>query len=78
MTLEACVAFGSASLAVFEVLELHEQDRLEGPRAADLLAELVVSHDRLLRLFAAEDDDEVCGLALSLLVLVDRLTGSYE
>lgn len=78
MTTEACVAFASASAAYWDVVALYEEDRFSDPGDLKLLVELRSGHERLRELFAAEADDEVCGLALSLLVLVDRLIGLLE
>ncbi|HZU79921.1 MAG TPA: hypothetical protein VE991_08385 [Acidimicrobiales bacterium] len=78
VTTEACVAFAVASAAVWDVIELCGEDRLFGSQSLELFVELQAGHSRLRELFAMEADDEVCGLALSILVLVDRLTGQLE
>ena len=79
MTVEACIAFACASLAVSEVAALSERLTERGrSEILELLVELDASHSRLRVLFASEADDEVCGLALSILVLADCLTSSLE
>lgn len=69
--LEACLAFGTASLAVAEVAELLA-DRLPDPTTADLFAELQAAHCRLRNLFANGQDAAVHGVALSVPVLAER------
>ena len=79
MTIEACVAFGCASLAISEVTEHYDRAGGNGrPQVLELLAELRAAHSQLRILFASDADDEVCGLALSILVLADHLTSSFE
>ena len=68
---EACMAFGTASLAVAKVARLIV-DQLPDDRAQELFGELEAAHDRLRDLFAQEEDAAVLALALSILVLVDR------
>jgi len=68
---EACMAFGTASLAVADVARLIV-DGLPDDRTRELFAELEAAHDRLRDLFALEEDAAVHALALSILVLADR------
>lgn len=68
---EACVAFASASQVATEARQAACDSR--SIVALELLAELEAAHDRLRRLFAAGADEDVCCLALSILVLADRL-----
>lgn len=69
-TLEACLDFGAAALAVAETVHL-AADGQNSP-AAHLLVELVAAHDKLRSAFDLERDDLVHALGLSVLVLADR------
>lgn len=77
--IEACIAFASASIVVLELLGLGaaRQDRLSDA-AADLFVDLAAAHSRLRELFVTGSDAEVCGLALSVLVLADRTASALE
>ena len=75
--LEACMAFGMASLAVADAVELVRDQLLDGP-TGDLFAELEVAHHRLRDLFDLGEDTAVHALALSVLVLVDRTTDAIR
>ena len=75
--LEACMAFGMASLAVAEIGESVDGLRPDG-RARELLAELEAAHIRLQDLFDLGEDAAVHALALSVLVLVDRTTDAIR
>lgn len=77
--IEACVAFASASISVLELVRLGEarQDFLPDD-ALELLVELVAAHDRLREIFATGADSDVCGMALSVLVLAERTSLALE
>ncbi len=74
---EACMAFGAASLAVAEVVEMFADSR-PSVRARELLTELESAHHRLRDLFADGQDDAMHALPLSIVVLADRTTGWLE
>ena len=71
--LETCMAFGEASLAVADVVELLRLQVPGGP-TGDLLAELEAAHHRLRDLFDLGEDAAIQTLALSVLVLAARAT----
>jgi hypothetical protein len=68
--LEACLAFGTAALAIAEVAELVGDRASESTR--ELLVELEAAHDRLRAAFDLGRDDIVHTLGLSVLVLAER------
>ena len=68
---ETCMAFGMASLAVADVVELLLVQVPDGP-TGDLLVELEAAHHRLRDLFDLGEDGAVHTLALSVLVLAAR------
>ena len=70
--LEACLAFGAASLAVMEASDdLSRTGVSDGPASASY-DELILAHDQLRRLFAGGAVDGVPELALSVMVLAER------
>jgi hypothetical protein len=72
--LEACVAYGAASVAVMEAREsLDTAGIFEGPACA-AYEELTQAHDDLRRLFAGGDSSTVPGLSLSVIVLAERVS----
>ena len=75
--LEACMAFGMASLAVAEIGE-SVAGLLPDGIARELLAELEAAHRRLGDLFDLGVDAALHALALSVLVLVDRTTDAIR
>jgi len=74
---ETSMAFGTASLAVTEVAELVVGQLPDGSDRA-LFEELEAAHHRLRDLFAESEDAAVYGLALSILVLADRMGGELR
>jgi hypothetical protein len=75
---EACVAFGTAAIAVMEVKEsIAHSGMLEGPACA-ACEELLRAHDDLRRLFDHGDASAVPGLALSVIVLAERVAMLLE
>ncbi|HVA06556.1 MAG TPA: hypothetical protein VNG12_07455 [Acidimicrobiales bacterium] len=75
---EACLAYGTAAIAVMEAKESIAQSRiLDGPAFA-AGEELVRVHDDLRRLFDAGDCSAVPGLALSVIVLAERVAMLLE
>jgi hypothetical protein len=75
--LEACMAFGMASLAVADVVELIADQLSDGP-VLELLAELESAHQLLRDLFDDGDDAGVHTVALTILVLADRTTDAVQ
>jgi hypothetical protein len=75
--LEAFLAFGSASIAVIEVMELARR-RPPGKTAEDLLVELRLAHEQLQDLFADGLDDAVCALARDVMELASRTADVLE
>jgi len=71
--LEACLAFGAASVAVTEAREGLEGDVLDG-QARAALDELLAAHDHLRTVFAAGATEGVAERALSAMVLAERAT----
>jgi len=69
--LEACMAFGMASLAVAEIGESVARQLPDGP-ARELLAELEAAHLRLRDHFDNGEDATVHALALSVLVIAEQ------
>ena len=69
--LEACMAFGMASLAVAEIGE-SVAGLLPDGLARELLAELEAAHHRLRDHFERSEDATVHTLAVSVLVLADK------
>ena len=75
---EACVAYGTAAIAVMETRELLVQAGvIDGPAFATF-EELVRAHDDLRRLFDEGDCSAVPGLALSVIVLAERVAMLLE
>ena len=76
--LEACVAYGTAAVAVMGVKEsLAQAGILDGPACA-AGEELIRAHDDLRRLFNDGDASAVPGLALSVIVLAERVAMLLE
>ena len=75
--LDACMAFGMASLAIAEVAQL-VRGQLHDDSTSDLLVELEAAHRRLCDLFDQGEDTAVHALALSVLVLADRTTATIR
>ena len=75
--LDACMAFGMASLAIAEVAQL-VRGQLHDDSTSDLLVELEAAHRRLCDLFDQGEDSAVHALALSVLVLADRTTATIR
>ncbi len=76
--IEACVAYGTAAIAVMEVRKsLQLAGVIDGPVLA-AFDELTRAHDDLRRLFDAGDCSTVPGMALSVLVLADRVAMLLE
>ena len=75
--LNACMAFGVASLAVAEVAEL-VRHQLPDDSTRDQLVELEAAHRRLCDLFDQGEDAAVHALALSVLVLAGRTTATIR
>ena len=70
-TLEVCVAFGTASVAVAEVAELMARGHAGRP-ATDLFAKLRAAHSLLRVLFAHGRDDDVLVLVPTVVELAER------
>jgi len=70
-TLEVCVAFGTASVAVAEVAELMARGHTGRP-ATDLFAKLGAAHSLLRVLFAQGRDDDVLMLVPTVVELAQR------
>ena len=70
-TLQALLAFGTASVAVSVVGVRMAQDPRHGP-ASDLFVEMQAAHSRLRVLFDQELDDDVLVLARSIVELAQR------
>jgi len=70
---ETCLAFGTASLAVADVVESLRHQVPDGP-TGDLLPELEAAHHHLRDLFDLCEDAVVYTLALSVLVQAARTT----
>jgi hypothetical protein len=75
---EACVAYGAAAIAVIEVKESLELAGVIDGSALAACDELVRAHDDLRRLFDEGDCRSVPGLALSVLVLAERVAMLLE
>jgi streptomycin 6-kinase len=75
-TIEVCLVFGTASLAVIRTKELAAQ--IDSQASNDLLVELENAHCRLRDLFAQGCDDEVLELATNALELSERTVRAFE
>jgi len=75
---EACVAFGSASLAVMAAREQFARRGAAGGPAEESYQDLVLAHEELRRLFATGTSEGVPELALTVMVLADRATSLLE
>jgi len=67
---EACMAFGAASLAV---MDARARAADGGGADADALQEVCQAHDKLRELFALGATDGVAELALSVMVMAERV-----
>ena len=72
--LEACVAYGAAALAVMEAKRAAATADVSQGAAAGAFEDLVRAHDELAQLFASGEARSVPVLALSVIVLAERLT----
>ncbi len=70
---EATLAFGVAWLSVDDTTRAAASTTQLSDEARALLHELQVAHEHLLALFAAGSHAAVCELALSIMVLADRM-----
>jgi hypothetical protein len=71
--LEACIAFGAAAIAVMEARKSVELAGIVNGPAYAACDELTAAHEDLRRLFVGGDSAIVPGLALSVLVLAERV-----
>ena len=76
-TVEALLAFGTASMAVSEVGERMARGSRHGP-ASDLFVEMQAAHSRLRDLFDQELDDDVLVLARSIVELAQRTAWALD
>jgi len=76
-TVQALLAFGTASLAVAEAAELIAVGHPVGP-ATDLFVELEAVHSQLRDLFDHELDDDVLMLAQNVVELAERMACVLE
>ena len=76
--LEACVAYGAAALAVMEVKHAAATADVTQGAAAGAFEDLVRAHDELSQLFANGEARSVPALALSVIVLAERVTTLLE
>ena len=74
---EANLAFGAACLAVHDVSQA-TADRTLSEDVRLLVDEMAISQDQLLDLFSAGAHASVCELALSIVVLADRISMLIE
>ena len=75
---EANLAFGTAWLAVKDVTQAAADVNELSDEAQARLVELRIAHDQLRGLFAAGSHAAVCELALSIVVLADRISMLIE
>ena len=75
---EACVAYGTAAIAVMETKRSMKLAGLVDGPALAACDELTRAHDDLRRLFGDGDCSTVPGLALSVLVLAERVAMLLE
>lgn len=71
--LEACIAFGEATLACYDIKAATSSAEPISDRASDLLQELDASHSQLSELLTEGAHAAVCELSLSILVLCERI-----
>jgi hypothetical protein len=76
-TVEVCVAFGTASLAVAEVTELMARGHLDFA-AVDLFAKVRAAHSLLRVLFAHGRDEDVLMLVPTVVELAVRTACAIE
>jgi hypothetical protein len=74
---EANLAFGAACLAVHDVTQ-EAANRTLSENVRLLLDEMTISQDQLLDLFSSGAHASVCELALSIVVLADRISMLIE
>ncbi len=75
---EACVAYGTAAIAVMQARESLAQAGILGGPASAACDELVRAHDDLRRFVRHGDANAVPGLALSVIVLAERVAMLLE
>jgi hypothetical protein len=75
--LETFLAFGTASIAVFEAAKRMARGHLDGP-SSDLFVEMQAAHSRLRVLFDQELDDDVLVLARSIVELAQRTAWALD